>query len=59
MAYYYDSLPKGSYHFYFRTRATIPGSYIQPAAYAEMMYDEVVNGHSYGARIVVTKKAEK
>ncbi len=59
MAYYYDSLPKGSYHFYFRSRATIPGSFIQPAAYAEMMYDEAVNGHSYGARIVVTKKAEE
>jgi len=59
MAYYYDSLPKGSYHFYFRTRATIPGSYIQPAAYAEMMYDEAVNGNSYGARIVVTKKVEE
>lgn len=59
MAYYYDSLPKGSYHFYFRTRATIPGSYIQPAAYAEMMYDETVNGNSYGARIVVTNKVEE
>ena len=59
MAYYYDSLPKGSYHFYFRTRATIPGSYIQPAAYAEMMYDEAINGNSYGARIVVTNKVEE
>lgn len=59
MAYYYDSLPKGSYHFYFRTRATIPGSYIQPAAYSEMMYDEAVNGNSYGARILVSKKTEK
>ncbi|MCP4334888.1 MAG: alpha-2-macroglobulin [Gammaproteobacteria bacterium] len=56
MAYYYDALPKGSYNFYFRTRATIPGSYIQPAAYAEMMYDQAVNGHSNGARIVVSKK---
>jgi len=42
VAYFYDSLPKGTYNFYFRTRATIPGSYIQPAAYAEMMYDEAV-----------------
>ncbi len=58
MAYYYDSLAKGSYHFYFRSRASIPGSYIQPAAYAEMMYDEAVNGHSYGARIVVMKAAD-
>ena len=55
MAYYFDTLPKGSYHFYFRTRATIPGSYIQPAAYAEMMYDQAVNGRSNGARILVSK----
>jgi len=55
VAYFYDSLPKGTYNFYFRTRATIPGSYIQPAAYAEMMYDEAVNGNSYGARIVIEK----
>lgn len=59
MAYYYDALPKGSYHFYFRSRATIPGSYIQPAAYAEMMYDQTVNGHSNGARIVVDKQPEQ
>lgn len=57
VAYFYDSLPKGTYNFYFRTRATIPGSYIQPAAYAEMMYDEAVNGNSNGARIII-KKAE-
>ena len=56
MAYYYDALPKGSYHFYFRTRATIPGSYIQPAAFAEKMYDQAINGHGNGARIVVSKK---
>ncbi|MCP4471399.1 MAG: alpha-2-macroglobulin, partial [Gammaproteobacteria bacterium] len=56
MTYYYDALPKGSYNFYFRTRATIPGSYIQPAAYAELMYDQAVNGHGNGTRIVVSKK---
>ncbi len=57
VAYFYDSLPKGTYNFYFRTRATIPGSYIQPAAYAEMMYDEAVNGNSNGARIIIEKAA--
>ncbi len=57
MAYYYDLLPKGSYHFYFRARATIPGSYIQPAAFAEMMYDQAINGQSNGARIVVRKQS--
>ncbi len=54
MAYYYDALPKGTYHFYFRTRATIPGEFTQPAAYAEMMYQEAINGNGNGARIIVS-----
>lgn len=58
VAFYYDNLPKGNYHFYFRTRATIPGIYIQPAAYSEKMYDELVNGNSVGAKIVITSKGE-
>ena len=51
VAFYYDSLPKGIYDFYFRTRASIPGSFIQPGAYAELMYQQAVNGSSAGARI--------
>ncbi|HKK07183.1 MAG TPA: alpha-2-macroglobulin family protein [Gammaproteobacteria bacterium] len=53
VAFYYDSLPKGNYHFYFRTRASIPGRFIQPAAHAEMMYDQAVNGHSAGAYLAI------
>ena len=53
VAYFYDSLPKGTYRFAFRTRAHIPGTFIQPAAYAEMMYDGSVNGNSSGATIVI------
>ena len=49
VAYFYDTLPKGTYRFDFRTRAQIPGTFIQPAAYAEMMYDGSVNGNSSGA----------
>ncbi|MCP4701448.1 MAG: alpha-2-macroglobulin [Gammaproteobacteria bacterium] len=56
MAYYYDTLPKGAYHFYFRTRATIPGSFIQPAAFAEMMYEQTVNGNTNGVRVVIAAK---
>ena len=56
VAFYYDSLPKGNYDFYFRTRASIPGSFIQPAAYAQMMYQDAVNGNSAGARIEITVK---
>ena len=55
VAFYFDSLPKGNYHFYFRTRASIEGRFIQPAAYAELMYEEAVNGNSAGARVVIEK----
>ncbi|HVO02272.1 MAG TPA: alpha-2-macroglobulin family protein [Candidatus Cybelea sp.] len=51
--YFYDTLPKGTYEFYFRTRAHIVGHFIQPAAYAEMMYDGSVNGNSSGAMIEI------
>jgi len=56
VAFYYDTLPKGTYDFYFRTRAQIEGSYVQPAARAEMMYDGTVEGTSPGTRIEVGKK---
>ena len=42
VAFYYDSLPAGTYDFYFRTRASTSGSFIQPPAKAEMMYDSAV-----------------
>ena len=53
VAYFYDTLPKGSYQFAFRTKAHIAGTFIQPAAYAEMMYDGSVNGNSSGAMISI------
>jgi uncharacterized protein YfaS (alpha-2-macroglobulin family) len=56
VAFFYDTLPKGTYDFYFRTRAQIEGSFVQPAARAEMMYDGTVEGTSPGARIEVGKK---
>jgi hypothetical protein len=55
VAYYYNTLPKGTFDFYFRTRATIEGTFIQPAARAEMMYDGAVTGTSAGARIEVVR----
>lgn len=54
-AFYYDTLPKGTYEFAFRTRATVPGSFVQPAAKAELMYDGAVRGNGAGARIEVTR----
>jgi uncharacterized protein YfaS (alpha-2-macroglobulin family) len=56
VAYYYNTLPKGTFDFYFRTRATLEGTFIQPAARAEMMYDGAVTGTSAGARIEVVRK---
>jgi uncharacterized protein YfaS (alpha-2-macroglobulin family) len=58
VAFYFDTLPKGTFDFYFRTRATIPGRFIQPAALAEMMYDESVRGHGNGARIEIVQPPE-
>ncbi len=57
VAFYYNTLPKGTYDFYFRTRATVAGSFQQPPAKAQMMYQTAVVGTSAGARVeVVTKK---
>ncbi|MCP3957749.1 MAG: alpha-2-macroglobulin [bacterium] len=54
VTFYYDSLPKGTHDFYFRVRANVPGTFIQPAALAEMMYDESVRGNSHGAKVVIS-----
>ena len=51
--FYYDTLPKGTYDFYFRLKASIVGSFAHPPAKAEMMYRETVRGRSDGTRIIV------
>lgn len=58
VAFYYETLPKGTYEFAFRLRAQIPGQFVQPAAYAEMMYQEEVRGHGNGALIRITRPEE-
>lgn len=55
VAFYYDTLKAGTHDFYFRTRATVPGTFGQPAATAEMMYDGAVHGGAPGARIEITR----
>jgi hypothetical protein len=55
VAFYYDTLPAGTYDFYFRTRAQTEGRFTQPPAKAEMMYDAAVVGASVGARITVAR----
>ena len=56
VGFYYDTLPKGTFDFYFRVRAATEGSFLQPAGRAEMMYDGSVQGNSAGARIEVVRK---
>jgi uncharacterized protein YfaS (alpha-2-macroglobulin family) len=53
VTYFYEQLPKGTYDFYFRTRATTPGAFIQPPAVAETVYDRSITGNSPGAKVVV------
>jgi uncharacterized protein YfaS (alpha-2-macroglobulin family) len=55
VAYYYDELPKGTYRFATRARATVPGRFSQPAAYAVSMYREAENGNSNGASVIITR----
>ncbi|HUH83076.1 MAG TPA: alpha-2-macroglobulin family protein [Stellaceae bacterium] len=54
--YFYETLPKGTFDFAFRSRATVPGRFIQPAASAEMMYQEAVRGNGNGAEVVIERK---
>jgi len=55
VAFFYNSLPKGTYDFRFRVRAFTPGQYVQPAARAEMMYDASTVGTSPGAVVAITR----
>ncbi len=55
VTYFYDELPKGTYHFRLRSRATVPGRFIQPPAAARAMYDDAVNGNGNGAVVVVAR----
>lgn len=58
VAFYYNTLPKGTYDFSFRVRATVPGRFVQPPALAEMMYDAAVRGNGNGAIVEITAKPE-
>jgi hypothetical protein len=55
VTWYYETLPRGTYDFFFRAKATTPGEFIQPAASAEAMYDATVNGRSNGAKVVIAE----
>ena len=55
VSYFYDDLPPGTYDFYFRTKAAVPGRFIQPAPVAVMMYDAAVSGSGAGAVVQISK----
>lgn len=57
VSYYYDTLPAGTYDFYFRTKASVPGRFIQPAPQAVMMYKDSVGGNGAGAVVQITAPA--
>jgi uncharacterized protein YfaS (alpha-2-macroglobulin family) len=54
VTYFYDTLPAGTYDFYFRTKASVPGRFIQPAASAVMMYNGAVSGGGAGALVTIS-----
>ena len=56
VTYYFDTLPSGTFDFYFRVRASFEGRFVQPPAKAEMMYDLSSKGRSNGARIDIQKE---
>jgi uncharacterized protein YfaS (alpha-2-macroglobulin family) len=53
VTYFYDTLPAGTYDFYFRTKAAVPGRFIQPAAQAVMMYNDNTYGNGAGAVVQI------
>ena len=58
VSYYYDTLPAGTYDFYFRTKAAVPGRFIQPAPQAVMMYKDSVSGNGAGAVVVISAPSQ-
>jgi len=52
--FYFDTLPKGTFDFYFRVRAQFAGTSQLPPARAERMYDGSVFGTGSGAWVRVT-----
>ena len=59
VTYFYETLPKGTYSFHFRGKASVPGKFIQPAAYAQLMYDDGVNANGAGALVTIERAAAK
>ena len=46
--YYFTELPRGTFTFHFRVRASSEGSFVHPPPWAELMYREEVRGRGAG-----------
>ena len=57
--YYFTELPRGTFTFHFRVRASNQGSFVHPSPWAELMYREEVRGRGAGMRVVVTGSHEQ
>jgi hypothetical protein len=57
--YYFTELPRGTFTFHFRVRASSQGSFVHPSPWAELMYREEVRGRGAGMRVVVTGSHEQ
>lgn len=55
VAYFFNRLPAGTFELYVRTRASVPGKFIQPGATAALMYDEAVRAQSPGAWVEIRR----
>ncbi|MCO4746147.1 MAG: alpha-2-macroglobulin [Proteobacteria bacterium] len=53
VTYFYETLPKGTYDFAFRVKATTEGRFSQPPAQAKMLYSPDIRGQSAGAWVTV------
>ncbi|MBN1983293.1 MAG: hypothetical protein JW795_17285, partial [Chitinivibrionales bacterium] len=53
VAYYFHTMEAGTFDFYYRLRATTSGTFTQPPAEAQLMYEQAVFGASSGATIFI------
>ncbi len=56
VVFFFNELPAGTYHLFFRTRAQVAGEFTQPAALAELMYQQAVRGWSSAAKVRIRPK---
>jgi uncharacterized protein YfaS (alpha-2-macroglobulin family) len=59
VTFYYDSLPAGTYDFYYRARVNFEGDYCLPPALAQGLYELKVQGSSEGSQIIAEKADAK